>query len=69
MRFELYKDHKSEWRWRLRSQNGNVIADSAESYRHRDDCENGIRLVKGSAEAPIVDMSAKIAEPGSHQGA
>jgi uncharacterized protein YegP (UPF0339 family) len=68
MRFELYKDHAAEWRWRLRSQNGNVIADSAESYRHREDCENGIRLVKETANAPVVDMSAKVASD-SQQGA
>jgi uncharacterized protein YegP (UPF0339 family) len=61
MRYEMYKDHKAEWRWRLRAQNGNVLADSAEGYRHRDDCENGIRLTKGSGDAPVVDMSAKIA--------
>ena len=68
MRFELYKDHAAEWRWRLRSPNGNVIADSAESYRHREDCENGIRLVKETANAPVVDMSAKVASD-SQQGA
>lgn len=61
MRFELYKDHDAEWRWRLRTQNGNVVADSAEGYRHREDCERGIAIVKGSADAPVVDMSAKIA--------
>lgn len=62
MRFELYKDHDAEWRWRLRTQNGNVVADSAEGYRRREDCERGIAIVKGCAEAPIVDMSAKIAD-------
>ena len=61
MRFELYKDHQAEWRWRLRTQNGNVVADSAEGYRHREDCERGIAIVKASAEATTVDMSAKIA--------
>jgi uncharacterized protein YegP (UPF0339 family) len=62
MRFEIYKDHKAEWRWRLRHQNGNVIADSGEGYRHREDCEHGISLVKGSTTAPVVDMSAKVAD-------
>jgi uncharacterized protein YegP (UPF0339 family) len=65
MRFEIFKDHKAEWRWRLRSTNGNVIADSAESYARRQDCERGIEIVKGSATAPVVDMSAKIAEGGT----
>ncbi len=43
------------------SRNGNVIADSAEGYARREDCEHGITLVKGSADASIVDMTLKIA--------
>lgn len=65
MRFELYKDHTGGWRWRLRATNGNVVADSAESYVHRADCERGIELVRSSASAPVVDMSMKVAEPGA----
>ena len=68
MRFELYRDHAGDWRWRLRTQNGNVVADSAEGYKHRQDAERGIEIVKSSAGAPTVDMSAKIAEGGSHAG-
>ena len=63
MRFELYRDHKAEWRWRLRATNGNVIADCGEGYSRREDCEHGIALVKSAATAAIVDMSAKIADP------
>jgi uncharacterized protein YegP (UPF0339 family) len=64
MRFELYRDHNAHWRWRLRHKNGNVVADSAEGYVRREDCEHGITLVQGSKDAPIVDMSAKIADEG-----
>jgi uncharacterized protein len=38
-----------------------VIADSAEGYEHRHDCERGIELVRSAASATVVDMSAKIA--------
>ncbi len=31
MRFELYRDGKGEWRWRLRAENGEVVADSGEA--------------------------------------
>jgi uncharacterized protein len=65
MRYEIYKDHTGDWRWRLRTQNGNVVAESGEGYRNRADCENGIRLTQNSAQAPVVDMSAKIAESGA----
>jgi uncharacterized protein len=61
MHFEIFRDGSGQWRWRLRTRNGNVIADSAESYVHRSDCEHGIALVKQSAEAEITDMSAQVA--------
>lgn len=61
MRFELYRDAKGEWRWRLRARNGEVVAESGEGYVRREDCEHGIALVRQSAEAPIVDMTTQIA--------
>ncbi|KQP51438.1 DUF1508 domain-containing protein [Methylobacterium sp. Leaf108] len=61
MRFELYRDAGGEWRWRLRAQNGNVIADCAEGYVRREDCEHGIGLVRRVGDAPVVDMTLKIA--------
>lgn len=35
MRFELYKDKKKEWRWRLVAVNGQIMADSAEGYKRK----------------------------------
>ena len=61
MRFELYRDAVGHWRWRLRVQNGNVIADSGEGYARREDCEHGIALVKGAGNARVVDMTLKMA--------
>ena len=61
MRFELYRDAQGHWRWRLRAANGNVVADSAEGYVHRADCEHGIALVRGSGGAATVDMTTQIA--------
>ncbi|WP_298953783.1 DUF1508 domain-containing protein [uncultured Methylobacterium sp.] len=61
MRFEIYRDSPGQWRWRLRAANGETIADSAEGYVRREDCEHGIALVRGAGEAPVVDMTLKIA--------
>ncbi len=61
MRFELYRDAVGQWRWRLRVENGHVIADCGEGYVRREDCERAIVLVKSAASAPIVDMTLKIA--------
>ena len=55
MKFHVYKDSSGEWRWRLRAANGNVLADSGEGYSSKQDCKAGIALIKGSANAPVVE--------------
>lgn len=44
--FHLYRDKKGEYRWRLRSRNSKIIADSGEGYEHRQSCEHGISLLR-----------------------
>jgi uncharacterized protein YegP (UPF0339 family) len=48
-RFELYQSRDDQWRWRLRHRNGNVIADSGESYTRRHNAQNGIESVRRNA--------------------
>ena len=43
--FEIYRDRKKEFRWRLRAANGRVIADSAEGYRTKRACLQGVHRV------------------------
>ena len=55
--FEVYLDRAGEWRWRLRHQNGNIIATSGEGYKRRVDCIAGIESVHANAvEAPIKEL-------------
>jgi uncharacterized protein YegP (UPF0339 family) len=55
-KFELYKDAKGEYRWRLKSANGQVIATGGEGYTNKDGAENGIAAVKRDAPgAPVED--------------
>lgn len=56
MHFIIYKDKQSQWRWRLKSANYQVIADSAEGYWNKADCEHGISLVKSSWNAPTYEV-------------
>lgn len=52
--FELYVDNADEWRWRLRHQNTEIIADSGEGYSTERAARNGINSVKRNAtDAPI----------------
>ena len=56
--FEVFKDKKGEYRWRLRHQNGNVIADSGEGYSTKSSCMDGINSVKKIAESvPVEDQT------------
>lgn len=57
MQYEVYKDAAGEWRWRLRSANrSDYIANSGEGYKNKSDCLHGIELVKGSADAKVVEV-------------
>jgi amphi-Trp domain-containing protein len=47
--FELYEDSAGKWRWRLRHDNGNIIADSGEGYTTKASAENGIESVRTNA--------------------
>jgi len=56
MKYEMYRDTRGEWRWRLKAANGQIIATSGEGYSSKTSCEHGINLVKGSATAPVVEV-------------
>ena len=48
-RFELYEDRASEWRWRLRHRNGNLIANSGEGYTRKHNAQKGMQSVRRNA--------------------
>jgi uncharacterized protein YegP (UPF0339 family) len=54
-KFEVYKDAKGEFRWRMKAGNGEIIADSNEGYKSKDSCMHGLELVKRDAAAAPVD--------------
>jgi uncharacterized protein len=42
---EIYRDAAGEYRWRVRASNGQIVADSAEGYVNRGDCERMLGAV------------------------
>ncbi len=54
-KFELYKSPDGEFRWRLKSANGQVIATGGEGYSRKDAALNGIEAVKRDSAAAAVD--------------
>jgi len=58
-KFEVYKDKKGEFRFRLKAANGETIA-TGESYPDKASCKKGIASIKKSAPiAEIVDEEAE----------
>ncbi|MCX2934650.1 YegP family protein [Mycobacterium sp. CVI_P3] len=56
-KFELYKDSRGEFRFRLKAGNGEIIA-TGESYKTETGARNGIDSVKNNApDAPIIDLT------------
>jgi len=53
MKFEVYQDKKSEWRWRFKHTNGNILATSSEGYKAKDSALKCIENVKNSKDAPV----------------
>ena len=54
-KFEVYKDGKGEYRFRLKAGNGEVVATS-EGYSKKASCLKGIESVRGNAVAPVVEV-------------
>ncbi len=56
--FELFEDDAGEWRWHLRHDNGNIIADSGEGYATKQKARQGLESVKRNApDAAVVEAA------------
>lgn len=56
-KFEIYKDRKGQFRWRLLADNNQVIA-TGEGYTSKASCKNGIESVKKNApKAKVEDQT------------
>jgi uncharacterized protein YegP (UPF0339 family) len=56
-KFEVYKDKKSEYRWRLLSQNGEPVATGSEGYSEKRGAMNAVKKLKDWASTDnIVDI-------------
>lgn len=54
-KFEVYKDGRGEFRWRLKSGNGQTIATGGEGYTSKSGALNGIKAVQRDAPGASVD--------------
>lgn len=66
-KFEVYKDRSSEFRWRLRATNTQILATSGDAYKAKRDCLQAIESVKrAAANAPVEDMVDAASAAGEH---
>lgn len=56
MYFEVYKDKRGEYRWRLKSGNHQVVATPGEGFTTKQSCMKNIDVVKGCANAEIKEI-------------
>lgn len=57
-KFEIYKDHRGEFRFRLKAPNGEIIAVSGEGFTSKQSCQKSIEAVrKYAVSAQIHDLT------------
>lgn len=63
MRFEIYRARRglltrTQWRWRLRAANGQILANGGEGFNNRADLMRSIASIqRGAAGAPVAEAS------------
>ena len=58
MKFKVYKDRSRQWRWKLISRNGRIIADSAEAYRRKVDILKSCQSIIKNMHAATLEVEA-----------
>ncbi|WP_053948328.1 YegP family protein [Halolamina sediminis] len=67
--FETYEDSAGEHRWRLKSANGQIVADSGEGYSRKSSVEDAVERVREYApEADVLDIGRASFEVYEDQG-
>jgi len=57
-KFEVYKDKSGQYRFRLKANNGQIIA-TGEAYTTKAACLNGVESVKKNApEAEVIELES-----------
>jgi uncharacterized protein YegP (UPF0339 family) len=52
-RYEIFKDSKGEYRFRLKSKNYEIILTASEGYNHKSDCQNAISICRKNSPYDI----------------
>lgn len=66
--FEVYEDSAGDYRWRLRHDNGNIIADGGEGYSSKQNALDGLESVRRNAPGAYIDDQSKDESPPEEGG-
>ena len=53
--YEIYRDN-GQYRWRLKADNGEIVAQSSEGYHNKSDCENGLENFRNAFDRDVADQ-------------
>lgn len=65
MGYEIYQDKSGEWRWRLRSSNGQLVANGGEGFASRSNVIRALESVRKNAQA---EGHTEIGDEGETKG-
>jgi uncharacterized protein YegP (UPF0339 family) len=65
LRVHIFTDRNGEFRWRLRSRNGKIVADSAEGYELRSQAVKGITMIAAAFKADEFDTRFDLLDEAS----
>lgn len=57
MRYELYRDRRRKYRWRLIADNGKILAVSSEGYERKENAKRCLEFTKESTHCKVEDKS------------
>jgi DNA-binding protein Alba len=66
-KYQVFNDASGEFRFHLKASNGEIIAQS-EGYKTKEDCLNGIEVVRKSCDSAIEDQTAVTDPPEAKTG-
>jgi uncharacterized protein YegP (UPF0339 family) len=58
MKLEVYLDSADEWRWRVKADNNETIADSSEGYTERNDAIEAYERLEDAILAGVGDKES-----------